>query len=174
MLLGVYTMRENKVYLSRINDESIEPKKATEFSAGMDLSANIKGRTIILRDEFNSQWQEEVTTSIVIPAYSRALIPVGWKMQCPPDMCIKLYPRSGNAWKHGIRLANGTGVVDADFPDEVMVILHNTSEVAFTITHGDRIAQMIVEPVHAVVNTIVDQLPELESSRMGGFGHTGK
>lgn len=152
---------------------AIEPTKATDFSAGYDVSADIAGRKIKVFDEFNSAYTEEVEDfSFVLFSKCRALIPTGWKMQCETDHCIKVYPRSGTALKRGIRLANGTGIIDADYKDEVMVIVHNTSNEPFEIIHGDRIAQLMVEKLDDTTVKQVETLPEVKSNRNGGFGST--
>lgn len=167
-------MSSTKLYLEATDTQAIQPSKATEYSAGLDVHAFLAGRSIKMMDRQNQVWENEPNSVVTIPAGYRALIPTGWKMQCEPGMCIKFYPRSGNAWKSGIRLANGTGIIDADFPNETMVILHNTTDKTFTINHGERIAQLMVEKVENVESIVVDKLPELVSSRTGGFGHTGK
>lgn len=167
-------MTVQKLYLEAVTDTAKLPVQATEYSAGLDICADFTGRTIQVKGEFDSFETTKLDNEFVLPPHSRALIPTGWKMQCALDHCIKLYPRSGNAWKHGIRLANGTGIVDADFPNEVMAILHNTTDLPFVIEQGERIAQICVERVTPVDIQVVTELPPLTSIRNGGFGHSGK
>lgn len=101
----------------------------------------------------------------------RMLIPTGLKMCCDPSYFIALYPRSGLAIR-GVTLANCVGVIDADYRDEVKVILVNHGRGSVTINKGDRIAQLMIQPVLPV--EIVSGLPPTDSDRRGGFGSTGK
>lgn len=163
----------SKLFIEPVSLTAIEPSKATTFSAGYDVSADIAGRTIKVFAEDNSSWFEQIEDfSFVLPAKCRALVPTGWKMQCETDHCIKLYPRSGTALKRGIRLANGTGIIDADYKDEFMVIIHNNSIEPFEIVQGDRIAQLMVEKLDNTELQQVEVLPEVQSNRNGGFGST--
>ena len=82
-------------------------------------------------------------------------------------------PRSGLAAKHGVTCLNAPGTIDADYRGPVGVILINLGADAFTVTHGERIAQMIVAP--AVQGELVDVVEISETARgAGGFGSTGR
>lgn len=168
-------MSVNTIHLVKVSDTATVPTRATTYSACFDLYADLVGRKIKLIDPHNNSWTiDTLFEDVIIPPNCRAMIPTGFKMQCPVDMAIKFYPRSGNAVKSGIRLANGTGVIDADFPDETMVVLHNASEVGFKVNHADRISQMELTKVEPTVLNLVDELPTLDSNRTGGFGHSGQ
>lgn len=91
-------------------------------------------------------------------------VPDGWVM--------KLYSRSGHGFKHGIRLANTTGIIDSDYRGHVPVRLHNDSQLAFTVRRGDRIAQAALMPVFRVEFEEVDTLSDTARGE-GGFGSTG-
>jgi dUTP pyrophosphatase len=81
--------------------------------------------------------------------------------------CLKLYARSGLASK-GLGLANGVGVIDGDYPGEIMGLMHNTSRVAVAVHKGDRIMQgELGELFRAALQTI-------NPKRTGGFGSTGR
>lgn len=144
MLLTFKRLREN----ARI------PSRATGCSAGMDLSAAL-------------------TEPIEIPPHEIRLIPTG--IAAAParsDVMLMLCARSGLASKQGIGLANGVGIVDADYRGEICVPLINQSEVPFIVTDGLRIAQMIVVPVILPEITESDVLPATDRGN-GGFGSTG-
>ena len=66
-----------------------------------------------------------------------------------------------------------TGTIDSDYRGELKVILGNTSERAFSVRRGDRIAQLVIAPV---ARTEWEEVPELETTSRGagGFGHTGR
>ena len=110
---------------------------------------------------------------ITLQPRERVLIPTGFKMQCPENMSIDFVPRSGIAWKEGVSVINTPGVIDCDYPDECYVALVNHSNKAYTIKHGDRVAQMRLVPV-LDTELIEAELPEVNSNRTGGFGSSGK
>ena len=79
----------------------------------------------------------------------------------------------GLANKQGITCLNSPGTIDSDYRGEVKVILINLSGEEHTINHGDRIAQMVIQPVHRANWMAVETLNESKRGP-GGFGHTGK
>ncbi len=88
------------------------------------------------------------------------------------DVVAVIAARSGLGVKHGIVPANGIGVIDSDYRGELRVVLRNYGKEPFTVTRGDRIAQLMFLPVLTAVFTQVDELDETERGS-GGFGHTG-
>jgi dUTP pyrophosphatase len=129
------------------------PSYATELSAGMDLRANL--------DE-----------SIELQPLQRALVPTGLFMALPEGYEAQVRPRSGLAIKKGITVLNSPGTIDADYRGEVCVILVNLSNEPFTITDGERIAQMVIARHEQVAWCECEVLDETERGA-GGFGHTG-
>jgi dUTP pyrophosphatase len=85
---------------------------------------------------------------------------------------IQVRPRSGLAIKHGVTVVNSPGTIDADYRGEIKVGLINLGSNAFTISRGDRIAQLVVAPVCQAILELVVDLSETERGA-GGFGHTG-
>lgn len=81
--------------------------------------------------------------------------------------------RSGLYTKHGIRVGQGTGTIDADYTGEILVALRNDSQVPYEIQPMERIAQIIFQPVIHPEFTIVN---ELDATQRGaqGFGHSGR
>ncbi|MFT4023503.1 MAG: dUTP diphosphatase [Flavihumibacter sp.] len=130
------------------------PAYATRLSAGMDLRANLE-------------------TPIVLQPLERTLVPTGLFIELPEGYEAQVRPRSGLAIKQGITCLNSPGTIDADYRGEIKVILINLSAEAQTIQPGDRIAQVLVQPVEQVTWVPVDTLNETERNA-GGFGHTGK
>ena len=129
------------------------PSYATELSAGMDLRANL--------DE-----------PIELQPLQRALVPTGLFMALPEGYEAQVRPRSGLAIKKGITVLNSPGTIDADYRGEVCVILVNLSNEPFTITDGERIAQMVIARHEQVAWCECEVLDETERGA-GGFGHTG-
>ena len=131
------------------------PSYATKNSAGFDLRAYIEGPVTISPGE-------------------RIMVPTGFKIQLPDGYEGQVRPRSGLAIKHGVTVLNAPGTVDADYRGEVKVLLINQSQDCYTITPGERIAQMVIAKVEQVENW--EQCETLDESERGegGFGHTGK
>lgn len=92
--------------------------------------------------------------------------------EVPEGYVLKLYSRSGHGFKHGVRLANGTGIVDSDYRGHVPVCLHNDGNQPFIVELGDRVAQAMIVPVPRVEFQVVDELSETARGE-GGFGSTG-
>ncbi|MCM1227625.1 MAG: dUTP diphosphatase [Clostridium sp.] len=142
------------IKIKKLNENAVLPQRATEGSAGYDLSACTDSDIIIAPGEIK-------------------MIPTGIAAACFENAALMIYPRSGLASKHGIALANCVGVVDSDYRGEIKVPLINHGKESFTVTHAMRIAQMVVTPV---------LLPEIEETETldetkrntGGFGSTGK
>ena len=129
------------------------PSYATALSAGMDLRANLD-------------------TPIVLQPLERRLVPTGLFMALPQGYEAQVRPRSGLAIKKGITVLNSPGTIDADYRGEVCVILVNLSNEPFTITDGERIAQMVIAR-HEQVEWCECEVLDETGRGAGGFGHTG-
>lgn len=140
------------------------PKYATEGSVAMDLQANIMVETTtgVLEESM-----------IIIEPHDRTLIKTGLFIELPLGYEAQIRPRSGLAFKQGITVLNSPGTIDSDYRGEIGVILYNSSNTRVTISHGDRIAQMIIGKVEFAE---WEQVKELSATARGegGFGHTGK
>ena len=130
------------------------PAYETSGSAGMDIRANLEQPVKLL------------------PLH-RALIPTGLFIELPEHYEAQIRPRSGLAIKHGITCLNTPGTIDCDYRGEIKIILVNISDAAHTIEHGDRIAQMIIQPV-TKAEWIEVKVLNTSKRGVGGFGHTGK
>lgn len=107
-----------------------------------------------------------------IPSGGRAVINTGLSFAVPVGFEIQARPRSGLAAKYGITVLNSPGTIDSDYRGEVKIILINHGPEAYRVTHGDRIAQLVVCPVALGNFQLVTELPE--TLRGGaGFGSTG-
>ncbi len=129
------------------------PEYATAFSAGVDLMAAIDA-------------------DITLKPMDRMLVTTGISIALPEGYEAQIRPRSGLAFKHGISIANTPGTIDADYRGEIKVLLINLGHENFVVTHGMRIAQMVVAPVSQVSFKQVESLGESERGA-GGFGSTG-
>ncbi len=84
---------------------------------------------------------------VTLPPGGRALIPTGLAMAIPTGFEGQVRPRSGLALRHGVTLMNSPGTIDSDYRGPVAVILFNAGDQPFTVSHGDRIAQLVIAPV---------------------------
>lgn len=80
-------------------------------------------------------------------------------------------PRSGLALKHGITVLNTPGTIDNSYRKEIGVILYNAGHESYTISKGDKIAQMLIRPLYPSKMEIVKSI---EDTQRGGYGSTGK
>ena len=112
-------------------------------------------------------------SAVVAAGGGRLLMPTGISIAIPLGYAGFVLPRSGNALRHGLTVANAPGLIDAAYRGEVKVILLNTDpDQQFQVNRGDRIAQLVVQRVEQVDWQIVQQLDG--NDRGGGFGHTGR
>lgn len=107
-----------------------------------------------------------------VPPGERAHIPTGVHVAIPAGFEAQIRPRSGLALHHGVTLLNSPGTIDADYRGEIGVILINLGKEPFTVSRGDRIAQMVIAPVCKAKLAETDTLPGSDRGK-GGFGHTG-
>jgi dUTP pyrophosphatase len=106
---------------------------------------------------------------VLLPPGERALVPTGVAIALPAGYAAFVHPRSGLAAKAGITIVNAPGTIDAGYRGEILVNLLNTdSHEAFTITRGDRIAQIVVQRVFEAHFVEVMSLP---GSHRGDNGH---
>ena len=101
----------------------------------------------------------------------RAAVPTGLRLAIPPGFVGLVWPRSGLAVRHGIDTL--AGVIDSDYRGEVRVVLVNHGTEPFRIDAGDRIAQLLVQPVVRAAFALTDRLPDTERGAEG-FGSTGR
>jgi dUTP pyrophosphatase len=111
---------------------------------------------------------------VVLPPGGRATVGTGLAVAVPDGYAAFVHPRSGLASRHGITVVNAPGTVDAGYRGEILVVLLNTDPTEpFTVRRGDRIAQLVVQPVTRVRFRDVAELPPTPRGE-GGFGSTGR
>ena len=145
-------MTNTTLQIKRLTPNAAAPTYAHEEDAGMDLRAS-----------------EEAT----LPAGGRALVSTGLAIALPHGYVGLIHPRSGLAAKNGVTVLNAPGTIDAGYRGEVKVILLNTSDDAFHIALGDRIAQLVIQKVEHPDIEVVESLDEDTERGAGGFGSTG-
>ncbi len=103
----------------------------------------------------------------------RRLVPTGLRFAIPEGYEVQVRPRSGLALKHGLMLVNSPGTIDSDYRGDVGILVLNAGQAPFEITHGLRLAQLVVAPVVRAEFALVEELGETERGA-GGFGSTGR
>ena len=111
---------------------------------------------------------------VVLPPGARATVGTGMAVAVPDGHAAFVHPRSGLAARHGITVVNAPGTIDAGYRGEVRVVLLNTDRhEPFSVRRGDRIAQLVVQPVTRVRFLDVAELPPSPRGE-AGFGSTGR
>ena len=141
------------VKVKKTDDRATLPTYGSEYAAGADLYALLDA-------------------PVTIAPAETVLIHTGLSMEIPEGYAGLIYARSGLASKRGLAPANKVGVVDADYRGEIMVALHNHSDKAQTVEHGERIAQLVIAPFLSVSDEETDELSDTVRGT-GGFGSTG-
>lgn len=144
-----------KVGFVKIHPKAVLPNYATSGSAGMDLSNTL--------DE-----------PLTLKPGERAKVPTGLIIVLPEGYEGQVRPRSGLAAKHGITLTNSVGTVDSDYRGEMCCLMINLGNEPYTITPGERIAQLVIAPVIQPEVELLDKVPDVTERGAGGFGSTGK
>lgn len=153
------TTTDNKYLVSlkfkRITPDAKAPYRATTSSACYDVFAN---DTVTL---YPQRGQDK--------AYK---VPTGVAFEIPEGYHLEVYVRSSTGLKTKLRLANGTGIVDSDYVDELFLLVENIGSSVTRINKGERIAQVML------VENVPSELVEVDSlTKEGtheGFGSTGK
>lgn len=147
-----------KILDPRLGGEIPLPTYATSGSAALDIRA-------VFAEE-----------SIVLAADECRLIGSGLAFHiADPNYCGIVLPRSGLGYKHGIVLGNLVGLIDSDYQGELKIPLWNRSQTPYTVTLGERIAQLLFLPIAQAQLFPVESFNQKQSTRgSGGFGHTGR
>lgn len=156
------------------------PRRATAASAGHDLAACLLAERVpVFVQGVKQERGVEVTgespsgtRSVTLAPGEKALIPLGFRARLPVGYEAQVRPRSGTSLKTDLVIVNSPGTIDADFPDEWMVPVKNGGSTPLVITHGERIAQMVL----ARYETLEFEAGSVARSteRAGGFGSTGR
>lgn len=135
--------------VQRLHPDATLPTYAHPGDAGMDVYSN-----------------EEVT----LQPRERKAVSTGISMAVPEGYVALVWEKSGRALKEG--LSTMAGVVDAGYRGEVMIVVLNVSETPIQISRGQKLAQILIQPV---VSGMIQEVESLEDSSRGtgGFGSTG-
>lgn len=143
-----------KIPVKKLRPNAILPTFGSAEAAGADLYACLE-------------------EPVEIAPGKTVFIPTGLSMALPRGYVGLIYARSGLACKRGLAPANKVGVIDSDYRGEFMVALHNHGSESQTVSHGERIAQLVVAPILIPVYEEAEELTDTQRGA-GGFGSTGK
>jgi dUTP pyrophosphatase len=141
------------VKVRKVDPSVVLPDYGSPGSAGADIRAHIP-------------------EPITIAPFARVRIPTGLFLEIPEGYEGQIRPRSGLAYKHGVTVLNAPGTIDSDYRGELQIILINLGNEPFTISSGDRIAQLVVTSVLRAEYMEMEELGFTERGT-GGFGSTG-
>lgn len=144
-----------KLGFKKLSSRAQMPEYKTEGSAGADLFACL-----------------EEGEEIVIKPSEIKIIKTGIILELPHGYEAQVRPRSGLALKNGITIPNSPGTVDSDYRGELAVILQNLGKEDFKVTHGMRVAQVVIVPVSQFDFFEIEELSETKRGA-SGFGSTG-
>jgi len=111
-------------------------------------------------------------TPITLQPMERGLVPTGLFVEIPEGYEGQVRARSGLSIKNGITLVNCVGTIDSDYRGELKIPVINLGSEAFTISRGDRIAQLIIAKYETVQWETSDVIEDTDRGT-GGFGSTG-
>lgn len=166
------------VVFEKLHEDVRRPTRATRGSAGYDLRAYLDGRRVtVYRAEPNETREESPGDDggeprLVLGPSDRALVPTGLKARLPSGYEAQVRVRSSLALERGLMLPNAPGTIDADYAEEWLVLLQNSSPHPRGVAHGERIAQAVLQRYESLewVEGEVGQ----STDRGGGFGSTGR
>lgn len=141
------------VAVKKLRPNAKLPTYGSEFAAGADLSACLDA-------------------PVTIQPHETYLVPTGLSLELPVGWAGMVHARSGMATKRHLAPANKVGVIDCDYRGEIMVSLHNHSNVPQTVEPGERIAQLVIMPYLTAQFFEAEELSDTVRGE-GGFGSTG-
>ena len=144
----------NTIRVKKLRENAILPTYGSAWAAGADLYACLEA-------------------DVTIEPHCTVFVPTGIALEVPMNCAGLIYARSSLGAKRGLAPANKVGVIDSDYRGEVMVALHNHGLVPQTVSHGERIAQLLITPV---ITAEFEEAQELSDTvrGQGGFGSTGR
>ena len=146
-------MQKINVIFKKLSEGARVPTYGSAYSAGADLYALCE-------------------SAVTVAAGGTEFIHTGISLEIPEGIVGLIYARSGMACKRGVAPANKVGVIDSDYRGEIMVALHNHSEITATVEPGERVAQLAIVPFLKAEFEESDELSDTVRGA-GGFGSTG-
>ena len=143
-----------RIQVKKLDERATLPTRGSAYAAGYDLYACLDA-------------------DVTIPPHATAKIGTKLSFALPENTFGAVFARSGLAVKESLRPANCVGVCDSDYRGEYIVALHNDGDAPRVVTHGERIAQLVLLPFLPMEFDECDTLSETVRGA-GGFGSTGQ
>jgi dUTP pyrophosphatase len=160
------------------------PARATANSAGYDLKAFLLGDSgvepSVKLSLAGKQYERAVTrvatqigdsATLELQPGESAIIPLGFRASLPVGYEAQIRPRSGTSFKTSLVIANSPGTIDPDYNGQWGVLVRNAGASPIVISHGERIAQMVITKYEVLEFT--EGEVHRTTDRDGGFGSTG-
>lgn len=147
-------MKVIPIKIKKLHQQASLPERKTREAAAYDVSACCPEREIAL------------------PYGKVVLVPTGIALEIPINYEAQIRPRSGFSTRNAILLPNSPGTIDSDYRGEVFIPLLNLGSEEFFVSHGMRIAQLLVRECFGISWEEVDVLADTERGKLG-FGSTG-
>jgi len=156
-----------------LHADVVPPVRQTDESAGYDVHAYLNSRSVSVRCGESGEVAQRRAEGghLELAPGDVALVPTGFKARVPPGYEAQVRIRSSIAFKRGLILPNAPGTIDADYPDEWLIMMKNASAQSVAIKHGERVAQVILNRVEVL--PWVEGKVDISTNRVGGFGSTG-
>lgn len=174
----------------KLKENAQTPSLATDLSMAYDLRACLTDGDTLVSYTDNANRQNVIVKSMpefegkvgfYIEPNARVLIPTGLRFVIDENYGVAVVPRSGLSVKNGLTLINCTGIIDADYKDEVFITLTNTTRQRQFIAHGERLCQSFLvkrectaKELPCITEEEANKQPTKPTQRRGGFGSTGK
>ena len=168
--------------LKIVTEDKYLPKYANETDACMDLKAKIQNAPLSKANKvfrgikrlFGGVAGDTENSVVILPGETRK-INTGVQVAIPEGHVMKVYVRSSTGIRKNLCLANGTGIIDAGYRDEIIMALHNFGSEPVCVVDGDRVCQFLILPYPKIE---LEQVEDDENFRFGdrggGIGSTGK
>jgi dUTP pyrophosphatase len=170
--MGIMSESPSVIVFEPLFPGVVAPRRATAGAAGYDVCAHLVERLVRLcRDGAELEQSAGAQGRLSLQAGDIALVPLGFRARLPDGYEAQVRLRSSMAFRRGLLLPNAPGTIDADYPDEWLVMMKNISAREVMLEHGERIAQIIVQRFATL--SWVPGVVTRSTDRTGGFGSTG-
>lgn len=162
-----------RIVFEPLHDGITVPTRQTEGAAGYDVRADLRDRTVtVIAASSGERLETKIADGrLVLDPGDVALVPTGFKARVPDGFEAQIRIRSSVAFGRVFILPNAPGTIDADYPDEWLIMVKNDSPRSSEIAHGERIAQAILTRF-AVLPWERGSVAQ-STDRNGGLGSTG-
>ena len=166
------------IVFERLHETVELPARATANSAGYDLKAHLLGGPEVKLSLGGRQYEGKPRADpdrggviLELLPGERAIVPLGFRATLPVGYEAQIRPRSGTSFKTSLTIVNSPGTIDPDYNGEWGVLVKNDGAEPIFISHGERIAQMVIARYEVL--EFEEGEVQRTTNRDGGFGSTG-